>query len=100
MAKLDRESLQKLTKLCRIDVTEEESEALLSDLQSILNYVEKLQEVDTENVKPLNHVLSDMSNVFREDEIGESLSREDFLSNAPDQIGGMIRVPPVIKKKS
>lgn len=98
MAEINRESLKKLKTLCRIDFSEDEQESLLHDLQNILNYIELLQEVDTENVKPLNHVLSDVVNVTREDVVGETLPRDLFLKNAPDQIGGLIRVPPVIKK--
>lgn len=98
MAKLDKESIKTLSKLSRIKCSEEEQERLLEDMQKILNYVEQLHEVNTENVKPLNHVLPDVANVMREDIVGETLPRQEFLKNAPDQIGGMIRVPPVIKK--
>lgn len=98
MAKLDKETIEQLTHLCRIDCTEEEQESLLNDLRKVLTYFEQLQEIDTENVQPCNHVLENMMNVMREDEIGECLDRETFLANAPSHIGGMIRVPPVIKQ--
>ncbi len=94
---VDRETVKKLTKLSRIQCTEEEEIKLLADLQSILSYVELMNAVDTENVKPCNHVLEEMCNVEREDVVGEVLPREIFLANAPDKIGGMIRVPSVIK---
>lgn len=98
MSHLNEESIKKLTQLCRIDCTDEEQEALLKDLESILEYVDQLQEVDTENVKPCNHVLEEIHNVMREDIVGETLPREIFLDNAPDHTNGMIRVPPVISK--
>lgn len=98
MANLDKESIKTLSKLSRIKCSEEEQEKLLESMQKILKYVEQLHEVNTENVRPLNHVLPDVANVMREDEVGETLPRQEFLKNAPDQIGGMIRVPPVIKK--
>ncbi len=98
MVKLDKETIRKLTRLCRIDCTEEEQETLLKDLKKILAYIEQLQEIDTTNVAPCNHVLESMYNVMREDAIGPVLNREDFLGNAPSHIGGMIRVPPVIKQ--
>lgn len=97
MAELDKNTIAKLTKLCRIDCTEEEKEALLDSLKKILKYMDLLDEVDTENVPPCNHVLSDIVNVMREDTVGESMPRDKFLSNAPSQVGGMIRVPPVLK---
>lgn len=99
MAHLDKKMVQYLTQLSRIECTEEEQTALLKDLENILEYIDLLNEVDTENIAPCNHVLEETSNVMREDETGETLSREVFLSNAPAQIGGMIRVPPVIKGK-
>jgi aspartyl-tRNA(Asn)/glutamyl-tRNA(Gln) amidotransferase subunit C len=98
MANLNKETIQQLTRLCRIDCTEEEQESLLQDLKRILDYVEQLQQIDTENVPPCNHVLENMSNVMREDVIGEVLNRENFLANAPSHIGGMIRVPPILKQ--
>jgi aspartyl-tRNA(Asn)/glutamyl-tRNA(Gln) amidotransferase subunit C len=98
MAKLDKNAIKSLIQLSRIDCTEEEQEALLKDLQSILHYAELLNEIDTTHVPPCNHVMDDIANVMRDDVTGSVLSREDFLANAPSHIGGMIRVPPVIKQ--
>jgi len=98
MAEVDRETIKNLTRLCRIDCTEEEMESLQKDLKRILTYIEQLQEIDTAHVPPCNHVLDDIFNVMREDEIGESMNRDFFLSNAPSHIGGMVRVPTVIKQ--
>lgn len=97
MENLNKETIKSLIRLSRIDCSEEEQTALLEDLKKIIAYIEQLQEVDTENVPPCNHVLEGMSNVMRDDIIGATLPRDVFLSNAPSQIGGMIRVPPVIK---
>lgn len=99
MGTLNKESIQELTRLCRIDCTEEEQESLLNDLEKILAYFEQLEQIDTDNVPPCNHVLEAMSNVMREDIVGEVLNRDAFLNNAPSHVGGMIRVPPVIKQK-
>ncbi len=100
MVKLDKEQIKYLTELSRIACSDEEQDALLEDLGKILNYVEQMAEVDTENVAPCNHVLEGMQNVMREDVVGESMPREVFLANAPEQIGGMIRVPTVIKNRN
>ncbi|ADI38106.1 Aspartyl/glutamyl-tRNA(Asn/Gln) amidotransferase subunit C [Waddlia chondrophila 2032/99] len=99
MAHLDKQMIEYLSDLSRIDLSEEEQQSLLEDLEKILAYIDLLNEVDTEGVEPCNHVLADMRNVMREDEVGETMPREAFLNNAPAQIGGMIRVPPVIKGK-
>lgn len=98
MSKLNQDTIKNLIQLSRIDCSEEEQLAILRDLKSILEYFEQLQEVDTTNVSPCNHVLEGIANVMREDIVGESMPRDTFLANAPSQIGGMIRVPPVIKQ--
>jgi aspartyl-tRNA(Asn)/glutamyl-tRNA(Gln) amidotransferase subunit C len=97
MAHFDEKDLLKLAKLSRIECSEEEQKKLLHNLKNILAYVEQLKEVDTEGVPPCSHVLETLVNVMREDEVGATLSRDLFLSNAPAHTGGMIRVPPVIK---
>lgn len=95
---MDKETLKNLTQLSRIHCEEKEEERLLRDLQSILNYIDQLNEVDTSNVASCAQVLVGLANVTRDDVVGDTLSRSLFLRNAPDQIGGMIRTPPVIKK--
>ncbi len=97
MVKLDKQTIQDLTRLCRIDCTEEEQESLLKDLEKILKHIEQLENINTDNVPVCNHILEGMANVMREDRVGEVLNREVFLANAPSHVGGMIRVPPVIK---
>lgn len=98
MATPNKETIKNLIQLSRIDCTQEEQESLLDDLRAILSYVEQLQEINTDSVPACLNVLEDMNNVTREDVVGELLSRDLFLSNAPSQVGGMIRVPPVIKQ--
>lgn len=87
-----------LAHLCAIQCTPEEEQALLGDLEKIVGHFELLSEVDTRGVAPCSHVLAGMVNVMREDEIGTTLSRKEFLDNSPDHVGGMIKVPPVIQQ--
>ncbi len=103
MAHLDENVLDNLTKLCRIQCSDAEKARLLKNLEQILHYVDQLNAIDTEGVKPCNSVL-DLQNVTREDVIDheEILERSVLLSNAPSpqaQINGMIRVPTIIRKK-
>lgn len=101
MANFDHQTLEHLKKLCRIECTAEENEDILSNLSRVLEYVEQLKEVNTENTKTCRYVLRGMlRNRMREDIVKEVLPRDQFLANAPDQIGGMIRVPPVLKPSS
>lgn len=97
MSKLSKQTIKNLIKLSRIDCTEEEQESLLNDLGKILAYIELLQDIDTNNIPPCNQVIEEMSNVSREDAIGDTMPRETFLANAPSQVGGLVRIPPVMK---
>lgn len=99
MAKFTREDMKHVARLCRINCSDEEIEELSGDLGRILGYVDQLGEVDTDGVEPCNQVLADVKNVSRKDEVKMSITRDEFLANAPDQVAGMIRVPPVIKGK-
>lgn len=98
MAKFDNQSLENLKRLCRIECTPEEDLDILQSLTRVLGYMEQLNEVNTSEVASCNTVLqSILKNPLREDIVDNSFPREEFLHNAPDQIGGMVRVPPVMK---
>ena len=84
-----------------MECNEEEERDILDCLPRILDYVKQLDELNTDNTKTCRYVLRGMlRNQMREDEVKDTLSREQFLANAPDQIGGMIRVPPILKPSS
>ncbi len=97
MGDIDDDTIKNLMLLCRIQCTEEEQIKLSADLRKILEYVRLLQEVDTSNVAPCSHVLEDLTAFMRDDIPGKVLSRDAFLANAPEVIGGMVRVPKVLK---
>jgi aspartyl-tRNA(Asn)/glutamyl-tRNA(Gln) amidotransferase subunit C len=94
---LDEPSIKKLIKLCRIHCTEEEEKELLESFEKIVTYFEQLNELDTSDVPPCFQVIASQKNVLREDRIGACLPREEFLKNAPAHVGGMIKVPPVLR---
>jgi len=96
---MEESDFNKLSRLCRISCTEEEKKKFTKSIEDILSYVEQLQEVDTEGVPPCLTVLETLTNKLREDIPEEPLSRDLFLANAPSQVGGMIRVPPVFKQQ-
>ena len=89
--------IDKLAHLSRLQFNEEEKSAIKNDLQKMISFVEKLNELDLENVEPLLH-MSDEVNVLREDEVKGSISREDALKNAPFHDEQFFKVPKVIKK--
>jgi|SRR6266700_1300703 len=86
-----------LANLARLQFNAEEKEIIKKDLQRMIHFVDKLNEVDTANVEPLLH-MSDQVNVLREDIVQGSITREEGLKNAPDTDGVFFRVPKVIKK--
>ena len=95
--KINKEEVDKVAKLARLGFTEEEKERLASQLNSILVYFDKLGELDTTGIESTSHA-STISNVFREDRVDSSVSKEEAsLLNAPDSRGGYFRVPRIIE---
>ena len=91
------EDIAHLAHLARIKLSEDEKTAFKKNLEQILTYVEQVAEVDTEGVLPCDSVIETLKNVMGEDKPGSPLDHEIFLKNAPDQVGGMIKVPPIIE---
>ena len=86
-----------LAKLSRLTFNAQEKEIIKTDLQRMIEFVDKLKELDTTGVEPLMH-MSDAVNVLREDKVQGSISREEALKNAPDSDGVFIKVPKVIDR--
>ncbi len=89
--------IEKLAHLARLRFADNEKEEIKHDLQRMIAFVEKLNELDLEGVEPLLH-MSDEVNVLREDEIKGSISRSAALKNAPLHDEQFFKVPKVIKK--
>jgi len=87
--------IEHLAWLARIELTEEEKELFAKQLNQILEYFRKIDEVDTEGVPPTHHVL-DLVNVFREDEVTPSLPVEEALKNAPKKEKLFIKAPKIL----
>ena len=88
--------IEHLASLARLSLSDKESELFGTQIESILEYIDKLNELDTENVEPTSHVI-EINNVLREDIRRESLSRKDALMNAPDRTAKFFRVPKIIE---
>ncbi len=91
-----KEEVHYIAHLARIHLQDEEVERLSRDLERILEYIEKLKELDVEGIKPTSHVLP-LKNVFREDAVRPSLAREDIMHMAVDSLDGAFKVPKVIE---
>ncbi len=94
--KITIEEIYHIAELAHLYLTEEKAEALARDLSGILEYVEKLRELNTDNIEPMMHAVP-LKNVFREDEVGEGISREDALRCAPLHDGEYFLVPKILE---
>ena len=97
--KIDEPQVRKVARLSRLELTEAEIGEFTGQLSAILDYVEKMNELDTTNVEPLAHCLP-VSNVFREDCVEESLGTEKTLANAPQRDGEFFKVPKILDDSS
>lgn len=88
--------IEKLAHLSRLRFDEQEKEEIGKDLQKMIHFVEKLNELDTTGVEPLLHLSAEI-NVMRKDEVNGSISREEALQNAPLHDDEYFRVPRAIK---
>lgn len=95
--KVNPETLEKIAHLARLEVQESEKQSLLEDMNKILTFMDKLNEVDTEGVEPLVY-LNDEVNVLREDKVEHAIDTITALKNAPKSDGKYFRVAKVIKK--
>ena len=87
--------VEQVAGLARLGLSSGDKEKLVSQLNDILVYMEKLDELDTSEIKPLAHILP-LENVLRDDEERAGLEREVALKNAPEERNGFFIVPPVI----
>ena len=96
MAKqIDEETMENVCILAKLSLEGEEREKAKQEMQKMLDYVEKLQELDTSKAEPLSHIFGD-KNVFREDVVTNGNAREAMLANAPKGKDGQYQVPKTI----
>ncbi|MBO9998179.1 MAG: Asp-tRNA(Asn)/Glu-tRNA(Gln) amidotransferase subunit GatC [Cyanobacteria bacterium SID2] len=95
MTKLDREEVQKVAHLARLELTKSEEEAFSKQLNDILEYFEQLQELNTDNVQPTIHAI-EMRNVMRTDKREDYPQRDEILQVAPEQEGEFFKVPKIL----
>ena len=93
--KISSREVEYVAHLARLEVTERETEKFTAQLNDILLYIDKLNELDTKGVEPMSHAIA-VTNAFREDKILDSIGTQQSLSNAPDARGEFFRVPKVI----
>ena len=94
--KITKEEVEHVSLLARLKFSETEKERFTTQLNTILEYMDQLEKVDTTGVEPTFHAVA-RTNVFREDDVQPSISQELSLSNSPDRDRGFFRVPKIIE---
>ena len=93
---VSRDDVRHVAQLARLDFSEDEEAQMADELSQILDYVDKLDELDTSGVPPMSHVL-DVTNVFRPDAVEQRIDRAQALELAPEADDEYVRVPKVIE---
>ena len=93
--KIDIDMVKHVANLVRLGISEEEAQKFSGQFSSIIDYFNMLNEVDTENVPPASDITNN-TNILREDAAKPSMSREEFLNNAPQSERGYVKVPTVL----
>ena len=94
--KIDINSLKKIAHLARLEFDEKSAKKMTADMTQILNWVEKLNEIDTDSIDPLI-TMSSEENIMRDDKVGAHLDHEKGLKNAPQRDSDYFRVPKVME---
>ena len=94
--KLSRESVQRIATLARLRLTADEESEITGQLDRILSYMDKLNELDTSNIELFNHNIDNLS-ALREDRLTNQPNTDALLANAPDRDGNFFKVPKIIE---
>jgi len=94
--KITREEVENVAILARLELTEEEKDLFTGQMDAILAYVDKLNELDTSDIIPTSHAVP-MENAFRDDSVRPSIGIDLALANAPERAEGFYRVPKIIE---
>ena len=95
--KIDTETVDKIAHLARLEFENEAKEQIITDMNNMLSFIDKLNEVDTSNIAPLIY-MSDEVNILREDVVKQEITQDEALKNAPKHDSDYFKVPKVIEK--
>lgn len=93
---IDEEKVKKIAHLARLEFNKEDEAALIGSMNKILDWMEKLNEVDTDHIEPIRHMSMEV-NVLRDDTVGAPIPHKDALLNAPKKDSDYFRVPKVLE---
>lgn len=95
--KITEKTLEHISKLALLNLTDEEKDKFGNQLNEILEYFNKINDLDTSKTKPMTHPVEGLKNVFREDIPWKSLSKEEALKNAQNTKDGFFKAPKILK---
>jgi len=95
---IDQNTVDKIATLAKLEFDAEGKERIIRDMNRMLAFVDKLKELDTENVEPLVYI-TDEVNIMREDEVIHDITQKEALKNAPKKDSDYFKVPKVVEKK-
>ena len=93
--RIDDETIEYVGILAKLKLSDQEKEQAKQDMDRMLNYIDRLNELDTEGIEPMSHLFP-VQNVFREDEVANGDGSKDTLQNAPGQTDSMFKVPMTV----
>jgi aspartyl-tRNA(Asn)/glutamyl-tRNA(Gln) amidotransferase subunit C len=96
--KIDKETVDKIAHLARLEFENEAKEEIIKDMNNMLAFIDKLNELDTSNIEPLVY-MSDEVNVLREDIVKQEITQDEALKNAPKHDSDYFKVPKMIENK-
>ena len=96
--KLDENMVNRIAELSKLEFDSDEKKAILKDMNKMLEFIDQLNEIDTDNIEPLIHMTEDV-NVLRADDAFVSISQEEALKNAPSKDSTYFKIPKVLGKK-
>ena len=97
--KLDEKMVDKIAELSKLEFKDEEKATIINDMNKMLDFVDQLQELNTDNVEPLIHI-SEEFNVLREDKNVKTIDQDEALKNAPSKDSTYFKIPKVLDKKA
>ena len=95
--KIDNETVDKIAHLARLEFENEAKQEIIKDMNNMLSFIDKLNELDTQNIEPLIY-MSDEVNVLREDDVRHEITQDEALKNAPKKDSDYFKVPKVLEK--
>ena len=94
--KISKKDIEHVAELARIYISDDEKTSLEGELSSIIDFADKLAELDTKDIEPAAHAIH-IQNVFRNDEVVPSFKREELIENAPEKQAGCFAVPRIVE---